>query len=65
MFVLNASQCLNNLSINSIIAGLLSIRGVLVIVSYIGVRQSFCLCIKPVVSFDTFLQGGSIALCVV
>lgn len=36
MFVLNASQCLNNLSINSIIAGLLSIRGVLVIVSYIG-----------------------------
>lgn len=41
MFVLNASQCLNNLSINSIIAGLLSIRGVLVIVSYIGVRQSF------------------------
>lgn len=41
MFVLNASQCLNNLSINSIIAGLLSIRGVLVIVSYIGVRKSF------------------------
>lgn len=41
MFVLIASQCLNNLSINSIIAGLLSIRGVLVIVSYIGVRKSF------------------------
>lgn len=51
MFVLNASQCLNNLSINSIIAGLLSIRGVSVIVSYIGVRQSFCLCIQTCCQF--------------